>query len=94
MAKYKFRFMVMMKKHSPMKRMDVSRRALPQFRIKMKELRSMLTKLENEGLIEQYPLKTEGVGGKTPDIFAITLAGRGWITEEKKKQRQALKGVK
>ena len=85
----------MLKNHAPMKRSDITHRALGQMRpMKMPELTDLLVNLENEGLIDQYKVTVNGKGGRQPDWFALTLAGKLWIREEIKLNKKKAKGVR
>jgi len=89
----KFRFMRMLKKHQPMTRNEVTRRALGQFNAKantkgtcdmpkLKRLIKILSKLE---LIKIETKKTEGRRGRVPDVFTVTDKGSGWVAEKEAK---------
>lgn len=94
MADYKHRFMAMMKAHSPIKRSNLTQRALGQFRCNMETLTKLLTDMEGIGYIRQYPMKIEGRTGRAPDIFEITAEGKKWINDQVKLNKDALKRIK
>lgn len=76
----KYLFLKMMAKHAPMKRHELTQRALPHFKIKMIELTDIITELEKDKLIEQYRL--EVTIKKGADYFAITIAGKIWLDKK------------
>ena len=82
-------FIKMMAKHAPMKRSELTQRALPQLRIKMAELKNMLIVLEQDKMIERYQI--EAAGKKSADYFALTIVGKIWLT---KKNKEIKTGVK
>jgi DNA-binding PadR family transcriptional regulator len=67
---------------NPLKRGELTSKALPNLRCTMPDLRSYIKTLENEGFIEQYQVERVDQKGPSPDWFALTLKGKRWFAKK------------
>jgi DNA-binding PadR family transcriptional regulator len=80
----KYRFIKMMKKHGPLKKADLTRRALSQFRINMGELDDLIAENVEDELIASKKFPTEGAGGRVPTVYFLTGDGKKWLRDKNK----------
>lgn len=79
---YQYRFMRLMSRHSPIKRGELTRRALGQLRgLDMPSLTAIVKECLSAGLINQYQVESSK-SGINPDVFTITEAGEQWLEYE------------